>query len=491
MLFLERRKEVITTGFFNVDKNTIQSVIKQIQQLVFYLLAKPRLEDTEEARSFERYRRCAWTSVVMMAMRGSNILIGIVSVPMTLNYLGSDLFGVWMILTSIIGFASFTDFGMGLGLRNSIIKSAANKDYESIRLYIWNAISVLTIVATVIIGLVLLVLPLIPLDKLIKTSTPETAGIISTALGGMLIVFAISLPTHQLLNIASGLQRAYWGYGVYLIGRVLSFVFICLCVHFRWSFTMLTIGYLGTPTVCIMLAWIVFFLKAPLYIPRPGKLNKRILKDLFGIGVYSLLHNMAFAILNSSTIVLIGHTICAEASVPFSVTQKMFSLPSVFSAALLMGLNVAIGDAWHQHNIKWIDEAIRRSNRLIWPVVTLAALVFILFGKWLIILWTHNDDALPTMVLLIICGIKCVVDIYASFFSGFLIGINHVKEVAIYQLTCGCIAIVAGYLIGILTQNATWVVFSSLLGALPCAICYHIRFRNLLKQYRTNNTTVL
>ncbi len=463
----------------------IQSVVNQIKLLFFYLLAKPRLEDTEEARSFERYRRCAWTTVVMMAMRGANILTGIISVPMTLKYLGPDLFGVWMILTSIIGFASFSDFGLGLGLRNNIIKCAANRDHISIRLYIWNAVSLLSIIAAVIIGFVLLILPLIPLNYLIKTSTPETAGVISTALGGMLIVFAISLPTHQLLNIASGFQRAYWGYGVYLIGRILSFVFICLCVHFRWSFSLLTIGYLGAPTLCIMLAWIVFFLKAPLYIPRPGRLNKNILKDLFGIGVYSLLHNIAFAILNSSTIILIGHTICAEASVPFSVTQKMFSLPSVFSAALLMGLNVAIGDAWHLHNYEWIKEAIHRSNRLIWPVVTLITMLFTVFGKELIILWTHNDEALPTFVLLIICGIKSLIDIYASFFSGFLIGINHVKEVAIYQLISGLVAIVAGYLIGILTKNATWVVFSSLFGAIPCAICYHIRFRNLLKQLKS------
>lgn len=453
----------------------------QAKLYISYLLAKPRSEDTEEARSFERYRRCAWTSVVMMAMRSSNILIGIISVPMTLRYLGSDLFGVWMILTSIVGFAAFTDLGLGVGLRNSIIKYAANRDYPKIRLCIWNAIAMLSCVAVLIISVAVFVVPAIPAEIIIKSSSPESADNISSALSGMLIVFAISLPTHQLLNIASGLQRAYWGYGVYLIGRIFSFVFICLCIHFGWSFTFLTMGYLGMPTLCILLAWFVFFYKAPCYIPWPRKLNKKIIKELFGIGTYSLLHNISFAILHSSIIVLIGNTICAEASVPFSVTQKLFSLPSVFSASLLMGLNVAIGDAWHSHNFKWIREASFRGYRLIWPIVTLTTVFFIVFGKNIVFWWTHNEAALPTLLLLIVCGIKGIVDIYASIFCGFLVGINHVKEVAVYQMICGVVAIVIGYIVGILTKNATWIVFSNLVGALPCAICYHLRFRYLMK----------
>ena len=51
-----------------------------------------------------------------------NILTGLITVPLTLSYLGVDKFGVWMTITGFVAFLSFTDFGLGVGLQNALSK---------------------------------------------------------------------------------------------------------------------------------------------------------------------------------------------------------------------------------------------------------------------------------------------------------------------------------------------------------------------------------
>ena len=473
----------------NYIKEQLKRKIKNILSLIKLLIAKPCTDDTEESRSFERYRRCAWTSVVMICMRGANIVSSIISVPITLKYLGTDLFGIWMILTSIIGFASFTDFGLGVGLRNSIIKFSAVKNKKKIKIYIGNSIFVLFIIASIIIILSIFIIPIIPWPKVIKCSDIYASYQIEPSLKGMFIIFAISLPVNQILNIASGFQRAYWGYGCYLVGRILSFCFILLCAKLKLPLWELATGYLGIPSLCLILGWIVFFIKCPIFIPIPLSISSKVIKDLFGIGIFSLLHHISYAVLHSSTIILIGNTINSAASVPYSVSQKLFGLTSIFSSSILMGLSVAIGDAWHSKKYKWIIDAIKRVALYVWTIAIIFCVLVIISGKSIILWWTKSPENIPSNLLLIICAIISCVNIYASFYSGFLIAMNYVKEVAIYQLICGIISILLGYIFGIITHNAILVVFSSLLGSLPCALCYHYKFNKLLTS-KLNNVSL-
>ena len=285
----------------------------------------------------------------------------------------------------------------------------------------------------------------------------------------------------QLLNIASGFQRAYWGYGCYLIGRIASLGFIWICIKFKWHFAVLAGGYIATPTFFLLIGWVVFLFKTPWALPFHVQIKSSILKELFGIGGYSLLHNLSHAILCSSTIFIIGHTINSAASVPYSIVQKVFGLTSVFSASLLMGLAVAVGDAWHSKNFNWIREAIRRSSLPIFGVVISLTLLIVLIGRPLILFWTGNPQSEPTPMLLITCALLNVISIYASIYSGFLMSMNFVKDVAINQLICGIVAFLCSYIVGMLTQNATLVVFSYLIGYLPCALFYHKRFLRLLQ----------
>lgn len=53
-------------------------------------------------------------------IKGTSILIGFYMVPLTIGYVDKEQYGVWLTLSSVVGWFSFFDIGLGNGLRNKL-----------------------------------------------------------------------------------------------------------------------------------------------------------------------------------------------------------------------------------------------------------------------------------------------------------------------------------------------------------------------------------
>ena len=83
-------------------------------------------------------------------------------VPITINYLNNEVYGVWMTMTSIIFWINTFDIGLGNGMRNYLTKAISENDFTLGGKYISTTLILLTLIA-IGIGLLLLV-PLLTLD---------------------------------------------------------------------------------------------------------------------------------------------------------------------------------------------------------------------------------------------------------------------------------------------------------------------------------------
>ena len=63
--------------------------------------------------------------IYSFGIQGLSILIGLLYVPLLLNYLTQEKYGIWLTLTSILGWFSYFDIGLGNGLRNKLAESIA------------------------------------------------------------------------------------------------------------------------------------------------------------------------------------------------------------------------------------------------------------------------------------------------------------------------------------------------------------------------------
>ena len=63
-------------------------------------------------RGVERYRRAGITASSSFIAKALNILISFLSVPLTIHYLGSERYGVWLTISSLLTWMALTDFGL-------------------------------------------------------------------------------------------------------------------------------------------------------------------------------------------------------------------------------------------------------------------------------------------------------------------------------------------------------------------------------------------
>jgi O-antigen/teichoic acid export membrane protein len=79
-------------------------------------------------------------------IKGLSILISLLYVPLTLNYLNPTRYGIWMTLTSIVAWMGIFDIGLGNGLRNKLTEAIAIGDKGKAKKYVSTAYAMLSII---------------------------------------------------------------------------------------------------------------------------------------------------------------------------------------------------------------------------------------------------------------------------------------------------------------------------------------------------------
>ena len=62
-------------------------------------------------------------------IKGVSMIISFMLVPLTIGYVSSDLYGVWLTLSSILTWLTFLDIGFSQGLKNKLAEAIAQTDW--------------------------------------------------------------------------------------------------------------------------------------------------------------------------------------------------------------------------------------------------------------------------------------------------------------------------------------------------------------------------
>src|ERR1700728_1103599 len=97
----------------------------------------------DHERGLERNRRALITGSFATLARIVQVGSSLITVPLTLKYLGNERFGLWMTISSVLAMASFADFGVGNGVLNTVAKAFGKDDMVGIRKAISSGFAIL------------------------------------------------------------------------------------------------------------------------------------------------------------------------------------------------------------------------------------------------------------------------------------------------------------------------------------------------------------
>jgi O-antigen/teichoic acid export membrane protein len=387
-------------------------------------------------RSHERFRRMALSSATALGSRAITIATSLISIPLTYRYLGAERYGMWMVLTSIIGVMTFADLGIGNGLVNAISEAYGKGDRELATGHLTSALTLLIGIAAIVCASGLVSYPFIPWMRVLNVKSAFIAAEGARAFLVLFLWFVVNIPLGVVARVQSGFQEAYWSHALSACGSIISLATLVTVVLFQGSLPLLVFAStFGTILAASGNAWLLFR-RRPWLLPRPAAFDAGSAKLILKLGfMFFALQVTATFGYNSDNIVITQILGVSAVSV-YAVPQKLFSVVSILVAIGLGPIWPAYSEAFARGDIEWARETFLRSIRWIMMAVGPACAVLVLVGPRAVRLVMGASLQIP-FSLFVVLGVWAAVSAVSNAMSVLLNGASVLRGQTIIGLIAG------------------------------------------------------
>ena len=398
-----------------------------------YLTFKPFDTHTVHGQQQERYRRAAWSVFANIFSKILSMAVMVMSVSLTIPYLGQERFGVWMTIASFAGMLGFLDLGIGNALTNQIAKAAINDDQATLRNAISGGLGLMFLVG---IGMALFLfciasqLSWTSLIKVKDAALYDEIRVVGMWFAGL---FGLNLFTTSILRVFAGLQKAYYGHLAASLGSLVALLALWQFTLQHAGITTLLIISLGTQSLAglFLLGWLIrkkiFALKG---LDKAIRCEYKIL--LHAGGLFFILQ-IGCMIGWGADSLIISSTLGAAQVAVYNVTQRLFQFVTLPLAMINSPLWAAYADAHAKHDSIFIGKTLKRSLLLTFGAAILGSTILLTFGQQIVSVWTKGDVYSP-LSFISVMGALTVMESVGNGFAMFLNGCNIIKPQVILTI---------------------------------------------------------
>jgi len=372
-----------------------------LQRLKLLLRPPAVTTDSAEKRSLERYRRIFLTLVTSIGVKALSLLITLISVPLTIRYLGQEQYALWVTISSTVALFGFADLGLGNGLLNAITQAHGNNDRELAQKHISSAFFLLSIVACVLALLFALIYTLVPWSRLYNVSSPDAVAEAGPATAIFVACFLLSMPLGVVQRVQLGYQEGFIDNQWVGLGKIFSLIGVILAIAGHAHLSLLVLALMGGPVLSLLLNSIFLFgIKRPWLRPRVDKIVKSSIQRVSQIGFLFFILQTAVAFAYSSNSLILAQILGPGAVAQYAVAAQLFNIPIMIFGMVLNPLWPAFGEAVILGDAEWIRKTFIRSVKLGFLINGLPSLFLLIFGSQIIHLWVGTGITSPFLLLL-------------------------------------------------------------------------------------------
>jgi O-antigen/teichoic acid export membrane protein len=360
-------------------------------------------EDATEAqsRAAGRRRRIARSAVASALAKVTSVGTALISVPLTLNYLGPERFGMWMTMSSLVAFLSFADFGLGNGLLSAVAAANGRDDRAAIKKLVSSAYFVLSLIAVAILCMLAVAYPLVPWYRLFNVQSELARSEVAPSVATLICCFAAAVPLGVVQRTQLGLQQGYmaslWQCGSSLLGLGC----VLFAIKQEAPLPVLILAYVGGPLVVSVANGFFFFgvLERDIA-PSYRSVTRAALRAIGSTGLLFLTLQFVAAATYMSDSIIIAQMLGASAVTGYAVPEKLFSL---IGSVLAMGVGplwAAHGEAIARGDREWALRTLKVSMSIAAAAAATASLILVPTAPWLLKLWVGHAVSAPFFLLL-------------------------------------------------------------------------------------------
>jgi O-antigen/teichoic acid export membrane protein len=412
--------------------------------------------------------------------KGGGILSSFLLVPLTINFLDTENYGIWLTLSSFIAWFSFFDIGLGNGLRNKFAEAKSKGDLTLARAYVSCAYFTIGSVC------LLLVFIFFGLNFFIDwTRVFNADASLQKQLGILMpIVFAffcLQMVVKLITTIYTADQHHSMQGKFNFFTSAGSLLAIWLMTKTTES-SLLLFGIIFSilPVLILLgLNLFAFSKKYNDYKPSFSLWKKEYLNDIFGLGMKFFVIQISGIILFSTDNIIITQLYGPEKVVPFNIAFKYLSISNMVVSMVLTPYWSTITEAYIKRDFDWIRISMKNlikislgSIFLIFAMVVASPIVYRL--------WINDKVDIP-ISLTIYMAVFFALTIFYAPYTYFINGTGKVKLQMYSILITAIINIpLSIFLAKNMELGVSGVIIATILCIVPHAILCPIQYSQII-----------
>ncbi|HPL48838.1 MAG TPA: oligosaccharide flippase family protein [Smithella sp.] len=345
---------------------------------------------SEVGRSYERYRLIALSGSSSLISKIIISLIGLISIPLTINYLGKEPFGLWMVISSLIVWLQLTDFGIGNGLVNAIAEANGRNDKTAACSYFSTTFYSISGITLILAAPVVMITFFAPWDKVININNIALAQDAKYCFSVLSLFFFINMPLSIANKALVAYQKAYLVNITQIITSLCSLLFLIIAISMKlnliWLVSLVSSGVLLGNIV----SWILLYRNIPWLRLQLRMSSRHSFHRVAKSSVPLFLFQIGALLLNQSVNIILAHLAGLKIVADYNILLKIYTVVYSIGISFSSPFYPAIREAFEKKEFRWVSNAVKRVTALRLAILIIPAVLLVFVGDQLIVFWIRQ-----------------------------------------------------------------------------------------------------
>ncbi|MBU2710374.1 oligosaccharide flippase family protein [Zooshikella harenae] len=355
--------------------------------------------------------------------RAVAITASFIAIPLMINYLGQEQFGIWSTLLSVMSWVIFFELGIGNGMRNKVAEYLAKDEKAKAVNYISSGYALIGLIGLFLWVVITTISYFVPWQGVFNT-----IKISEDTLGNTFRIVTFFVVLNFWLGLISSLLSALQKTSLIALGQlitnllVLTFVFV-LSKFTSASIINLAFAYGLSITSANLLLSIWFFRTNPELLSTLC-IDKQHISPLLAIGLQFFIIQFAVLIIFSTDKILITQLFGPSFVTEYEVVFKLFSVITLAHGLISTPLWSAYTDAYHRSDFKWIRQMLNK-QLIIFMGIFCAVIILCLSTKSILAIWIEGELDV-SFSLIVLMGAFVLISSWNNIFAMLVNGIGKI-----------------------------------------------------------------
>lgn len=361
--------------------------------------------------------------VASLGLKCISILISLQVVPLTIGYVDSVKYGIWLTLSSIIAWLSFFDLGFAHGFRNRFTEAKAKGDIQLAKEYLSTTYVILSLLFSLIFIIVIIVNHYISWSEILNIDIRYNEEL-HTVFGLMACFFCLNIVGGVFTTMLTADQKPALASLIQTGGQVIAFIVIAILTKTTaGNLINLAVAFSGIPCLLLIIVSIVVFgtNKYKVMAPSFRFVRFSLTKNIVGLGGQFFIIMISMMFIYQFINIIISRTKGPEIVTEYNIAYKYFNTLNMFAAIILAPFWSAFTDAFTKKDFEWMKKVHRKLEQM-WLIGILPVSIIMLICSSRLYSWWIGDSvkisfSVSLMVAVYIL-VQTLVGVYVTLING-------------------------------------------------------------------------